>query len=142
MSRLPRRIGSIPPFAIFGRQVDGAADLLTGGAGADTFELPFDPYQSPAGRTHRDVITDFQPSKGDRIDLSHMDANLQRAGNQKFTWVGADRDPGVGEVGFQRAGGDVLIRGYTGPASGLGAGYFEIELDQFRDMPTAGDFIL
>jgi Ca2+-binding RTX toxin-like protein len=123
--------------------LDGSydADVLTGGPGADTFELAYS-FLSAPGRAYRDVITDFQPGKGDRIDLSDMDANLQRTGNQKFAWVGADNDPGVGEVGFHRMGGDVIIRGYTGPTPDDGAGYFEIDFNQFRDPPGAQDFIL
>jgi Ca2+-binding RTX toxin-like protein len=124
-------------------RLDGSydADRLTGSAGADRFELAYS-FLSAPGKDHRDIITDFQPGKGDRIDLSGMDANLQRKGDQTFAWVGADADPGVGEVGFPRVGGDVIVRGYTGPTQDTGAGYFEIELDHFGGTPKARDFIL
>jgi hypothetical protein len=55
--------------------------------------------------------------------------------------VGASSDPGVGEVGFQRVGGDVIIRGHVGPTPDYVAGFFEIELDRFRGTPETGDFI-
>jgi Ca2+-binding RTX toxin-like protein len=65
--------------------VGSDADLLTGGAGADTFELQIYINGAPdLDRVQRDVITDFQPGTGDRIDLSDMDANWQRAGLQAF----------------------------------------------------------
>jgi Ca2+-binding RTX toxin-like protein len=73
----------------------GAADKLTGGSGADTF-VYLKTTDSRAGKTRRDTITDF--AKGDRIDLSAIDANPKKAGNQAFRWLGAkafDGKPGA-----------------------------------------------
>jgi Ca2+-binding RTX toxin-like protein len=124
-------------------RLDGSydADRLTGGAGADRFELAY-AFLSAPGEVRRDAITDFRPNKGDRIDLSGMDANVERAGDQAFAWAGADARPGVGEVGFERAGEDVIVRGYIGRTFDDGQGWFEIELDRFHGTPKAGDFLL
>lgn len=78
---------------------DGGADVLEGGSGndrltgggeADRFVLRQAPDSRP-GSSQRDVITDFLPSQGDRIDLASMDANSRAAGNQAFRWIGAKR---------------------------------------------------
>src|SRR3712207_5967789 len=56
-------------------------DVLVGGSGDDRFVFR---YRSESGSTvsTRDVITDF--ARGDRVDLSYLDANTTRSGNQKF----------------------------------------------------------
>jgi Ca2+-binding RTX toxin-like protein len=61
------------------------ADILKGGTAKDTFEYRsvFDSY-----RDARDTILDF--SLGDRIDLWAIDADNNAAnGNSKFTFIGA-----------------------------------------------------
>ncbi|SFR96669.1 M10 family metallopeptidase C-terminal domain-containing protein [Sphingomonas jatrophae] len=60
-------------------------DLLFGGAGNDVFLMELD---EPANKRKftLDVIGDF--AKGDRIDLSGIDANLNRDGDQAFTMAG------------------------------------------------------
>jgi Ca2+-binding RTX toxin-like protein len=64
----------------------GGADKLSGGSGTDTFV-----YQkttdSRAGKSRRDTVTDF--AKGDKIDLSAIDADTKKAGNQAFRWLGS-----------------------------------------------------
>lgn len=62
-------------------------DLMTGGAGADTFQ--FDTItDSRVGPLLHDIITDFQAGL-DLIDLSGIDANTGRGGNQSFTFLSA-----------------------------------------------------
>jgi Ca2+-binding RTX toxin-like protein len=56
-----------------------AVDVLEGGDGHDTFR--FNSVTAADG----DTIRDFHP--GDRIDLSHIDANAGASGNQAFTLV-------------------------------------------------------
>jgi D-alanyl-D-alanine carboxypeptidase len=61
-------------------------DFLTGGAGRDVFD--FDSV-CESGKTDstRDVITDFA-HRQDKIDLSGIDANSQRRGDQHFNFIG------------------------------------------------------
>ncbi|HUG61100.1 MAG TPA: calcium-binding protein, partial [Methylomirabilota bacterium] len=70
------------------------ADVLTGGGGADRFV-----YRKTAESSGRsvDTITDFSAKKGDRIDLSLIDADSRKAGNQPFDFIGSrafSRKPG------------------------------------------------
>lgn len=63
---------------------DNGVDRLTGGTGSDTFD--FDDGESVPGA--RDSITDFSRSDADQIDLSSMDADTVRDGDQRFGFVG------------------------------------------------------
>ena len=68
------------------------ADTLTGGAGSDTFQFT-NLNQMGNTATTRDHITDFvstsaNPGAHDTIDLSAIDANWSRSGNQAFIWDG------------------------------------------------------
>jgi len=64
-------------------------DQMTGGGGADAFV-----FLAPAATDSRrpiaiGAVMDFNPGEGDRIDLSAIDANRGRAGDQGFHFVGA-----------------------------------------------------
>jgi Ca2+-binding RTX toxin-like protein len=59
-------------------------DILTGGANADRF-IFLNITDSGVSSTGRDTITDFKSMKGDKIDLSAIDANTSTAGNDAFT---------------------------------------------------------
>lgn len=48
------------------------SDTLTGGLGADTFIWRSSDKPLTLGATDHDVITDFKPSEGDRIDLHDL----------------------------------------------------------------------
>ena len=71
-------------------------DILLGGSGGDTLfgGFGFDVYVyllvSDSLPANRDSITDFDTAAdgggGDKIDLSAIDANVNVAGNQAFTW--------------------------------------------------------
>jgi hypothetical protein len=78
------------------------ADELTGGFGADTFHYT---ALSDSGITAgtRDLIADFNPLQGDKIDLSAIDANTKTPGNDAFTFIGTN-------VPFTGAAGD--LRGF------------------------------
>ena len=66
----------------------GGSDKLTGGAGADVFDFNSTRHSGPSAHA-RDVILDF--TRGlDRIDLSGIDANAATAGNDAFSYIGAD----------------------------------------------------
>jgi len=68
----------------------GGADTLSGGAGRDIFRFTALSDSAPGAA---DLILDFasRPMVGtahpDRIDLSAIDANVNKAGNQAFTFV-------------------------------------------------------
>lgn len=73
-------------------------DGLIGGAGPDVFVFA-DASHSRPGRARRDTVTDF--GRGDRIDLSQIDADATRAGEQAFAFIGAARFSGApGELRF------------------------------------------
>jgi serralysin len=65
------------------------ADIMTGGAGADQFRM-----YSLAEFSHRadvtDIITDFDATEGDSIDLSKIDPDKLLKGNQAFTFIGEE----------------------------------------------------
>ena len=69
-------------------------DFLTGGDGADTFVFTA-LNESSFVRANSDHITDFQHGL-DKIDVSAIDANIFRAGNQAFKYIG--------DHGFNHAG--------------------------------------
>ncbi|WP_157961358.1 M10 family metallopeptidase C-terminal domain-containing protein [Microvirga flavescens] len=76
-------------------------DTLTGGTGRDTFV--FDDRETSASKTRADYITDFSRRQGDKIDLSAIDANTTRRGDQKFTFIGdAKTFSKAGEVRFEK----------------------------------------
>jgi len=59
-------------------------DNLTGGLGADKFKFNAG-AETGITATTRDIITDFNHSQGDKIDLSAIDANTAFAGNNAFS---------------------------------------------------------
>ncbi len=61
------------------------ADRLTGGGGSDIFRY-LSVADSWAGAL--DTITDFQSSRGDRLDFSAIDANPFKVGDQAFSFIG------------------------------------------------------
>lgn len=60
------------------------ADSLSGGLDADRFKLN-STADSGITTTSRDSIMDFNPTQGDKIDLSALDANSASAGDNAFT---------------------------------------------------------
>ena len=64
----------------------GGFDKLAGGAGADTFVFSA-AANTPVGIA--DLITDFNQSQHDLIDLHLIDANSVVAGDQAFTFIGS-----------------------------------------------------
>ena len=95
-------------------------DHLHGGRGNDLFRFnSID--DSPDGVGH-DVIDDFH--RGDKIHLSHIDADPASPGNQRFHWIGEDNFHNqAGELHFVRQGADVLLQG---DVDGDGAADFEV----------------
>lgn len=112
------------------------ADQLGGGFGADVFR-----YRSVTESTvtaeGRDLITDFKAD--DTLDLSAMDANSKRAGNQAFRFIDDDAfSSAAGELRFNSTASATYV---TGDVNGDGTADFSIRLAGSIAL-TAGDFIL
>ena len=93
-------------------------DIIYGDAGADAFVFTRGAISSnPA--SDRDTIEDFQ--RKDLIDLSQIDADVSRSGNQKFHYSGTtyDGDPGSlrirppGDTSSWIIGGDIDGNGHS-----------------------------
>ncbi|MCJ8052799.1 putative Ig domain-containing protein [Shinella curvata] len=127
--------------------LDGRAgdDTLTGGRGADSlhgsagkdvfvFLAATDSTVATAGR---DTIFDF--TKGDRIDLRPIDANIKLAADQAFTFIGTEKfHKKAGELRYDKALSDTYIYGDT---NGDGLADFAIHLDD-PIILAKGDFLL
>ncbi|MFC7498316.1 hypothetical protein ACFQRC_03675 [Enterovirga sp. GCM10030262] len=112
-------------------------DTMTGGADADQFV--FDDGDTAATRNGADIITDFNRTEGDRINLRQVDANADVGGDQNFTFVGDAAFSGAaGELRYSHAQGNTYIEGDT---NGDGSADFMIRLDGIVE-PIAGDFAL
>ncbi len=117
-------------------------DILTGGYGSDVFD--FDQI-SESGRsdTTRDIITDFVRGY-DKIDLSTIDANHCRAGDQDFNFIGSSDFSGrAGQlhyvwVDLEGASDDRTI--IEGDVNGDRVADFQIELNGLQHL-SCGDFV-
>ncbi|MEH2257935.1 calcium-binding protein [Nostoc sp.] len=97
-------------------------DTLDGGAGNDVFG--FDSVSDSQPGLLRDIIQDFVGNgnlPGDRIDLSRIDANSTKGGDQAFTYIGTRTFSAAGQIRY--SGG--ILQGNTD--SNLSAN-FEIQL--------------
>ncbi|MFO1106720.1 MAG: hypothetical protein U1E34_11510 [Amaricoccus sp.] len=94
----------------------GGADSLSGGAGADRFI--FTSASESQGRFH-DVIEDF--SHQDKINLTKIDANAGKKGDQAFSFIGSDKfDHHAGELRFSN-------KMLSGDVDGDGSADFSVE---------------
>jgi Ca2+-binding RTX toxin-like protein len=110
-------------------------DSLLGGQGNDTFVFAFKDTASSRGGA--DVILDF--TKGDRIDLSLLDANVKKAGVQDFEFIGSRAfTKDEGELHFVKTRSDTWIEGDT---NGDGKADFVIRLDDVINL-SESSFIL
>jgi Ca2+-binding RTX toxin-like protein len=111
-------------------------DHLTGGGGADRFwfRLTSDSTFTEAGR---DLITDFSHAEKDRIDLRPIDADVMKAKNQAFDFIGGKAFSGEGgELRYSKADGIVY-----GDTNGDGTADFAIEVEGAPKL-VGGDFML
>lgn len=119
---------------------DAGRDNLYGGAGKDVF-LYFAASDSTAAATGRDAIHDFSHAQGDVIDLSVIDANGAKSGDQAFRFIGAKAfDGAAGELHVVAAGSAAVIQG---DINGDRQADFAIAINYDPSHPlVAGDFIL
>ena len=114
-------------------------DTLTGGAGNDIFAYT---SVTNSNSSERDGIQDF--TLGDMIDLSAIDANINTAGNDAFTFIGsAAFSNTAGELRFENIslGGPIWL--VQGDVDGDGVSDYEVVLVINDGHPiTAGDFLL
>ncbi|WP_201859808.1 hypothetical protein [Microvirga soli] len=76
-------------------------DTLTGNTGRDTFV--FDDRETSSSKSRADYLTDFSGRRGDKIDLKAVDANTKKRGDQKFSFIGDDKNfSKAGEVRFEK----------------------------------------
>ncbi|MCV3738876.1 Ig-like domain-containing protein [Rhizobium sp. TRM96647] len=133
-------------------------DIMTGGSGRDTFVFTSIKDSAPgqsglvnnggynplSGSDKRDIITDFVHAQ-DKLDLSKIDADSTRSGNQDFVWRGKNDFTGkAGEVIFR-------IFDEKGTKNDRTIVYGDTDRDQQADFQieltgiiglTKGDFIL
>ncbi|MEZ5776192.1 MAG: M10 family metallopeptidase [Hyphomicrobiaceae bacterium] len=124
------------------------ADTLLGGRGADVFVVGrLGDTGCTAGT--RDRILDFEgKGPGDLIDLSGLDADRHRPGNQAFEWRGERAITGIGQLAYvqENHAGTADDRTIVyGNVSGDTAPEFAIELKGLIDLSGTGvgaDFVL
>ncbi|MGV3549423.1 M10 family metallopeptidase C-terminal domain-containing protein [Rhizobium sp.] len=101
------------------------ADKLTGGDGADTF-LFKSIAESTVKANGRDLIKDFSRAEDDLIDLSRIDANTNKKGDQDFDFIGKQRFHDVaGELRFEKTSSGTYV---YGDVDGDGVADFAIRL--------------
>jgi Ca2+-binding RTX toxin-like protein len=114
-------------------------DHLFGGAGQDTFVFTgasLAALDTGMG-ANRDVIQDFS---ADIIDLHQIDANVNAAGDQAFSFIGTNAFSAAGQVRFVADGaGNTIVEGNVD--NDLHAD-FQIELHAFTAQLQAGHFVL
>lgn len=91
------------------------ADHHQGGAGADLF-LYRSALEVGHGVRGRDRILDF--SGQDRIDLSRLDADRSRPGDQPFLWIGEREFSAPGQLRYTVTNGQGLLKGNLIGSSG------------------------
>jgi Ca2+-binding RTX toxin-like protein len=112
-------------------------DTLFGEGGADRFDFN-SVKESGRGVSHRDVIMDFEQGV-DSIDLSGIDANSHRRGNQTFTFIDDGQFTGkAGQLHVLSKGGD-LFR-VEGDVNGDSKADFQLDVHSTA-APEIADFI-
>ena len=118
----------------------GNVDSLFGGDGQDTFVFSgvgLATIDTGIGANNRDVIEDFS---ADIIDLQQIDAKVNAAGDQAFSFIGTNAFTAAGQVRFFADGaGNTIVEGNVD--TDLHAD-FQIELHAFTAQLLAGDFVL
>lgn len=116
----------------------GGADNLNGGKGADQF-IFLTLSDSKPSASGRDVIFDFIRKQGDIIDLSAIDANSGRNGDQDFVLMGETAFTGkAGQLRYHHNNGDTVVLADT---NGDKKADFSLQLEGELNL-VSGDFSL
>ena len=112
--------------------------MLTGHLGGDTFDFDL---ATDIGKKKGlvDIIADF--GTGDLIDLSTIDANKKKSGDQAFKLLkkeGADLTGKAGQLAYDQKKGTTTVQG---DVDGNGKADFKLELTGKIDLDKA-DFLL
>src|SRR5262249_1590467 len=138
--RLASTLSTAAPGALTGGL---GQDTLTGGAGNDIFDF-HSLDESPVGSGLRDIVTDFQSGR-DKIDLSTIDTDPTKKGDQGFRFIGTQSFGGKNaELRYQSFDQPVTANDITvvsGDLNGDKVADFEIELNWIVN-PTSKDFVL
>jgi lysophospholipase L1-like esterase len=110
-------------------------DRMTGGSGNDRFDFN-SVRDSGAISGTRDVILDFR--RGDKVDLSGIDANAGASGNQSFRIV-SDFTGSAGQLTREKLGAGFLV---SGDVNGDGNADFAIQVNTTLSALQASDFRL
>jgi lysophospholipase L1-like esterase len=110
-------------------------DRMTGGSGKDRFDFN-SISDSGAASGIRDVIVDFR--RGDKVDLSGIDANAGASGNQSFRIV-SDFTGSAGQLTREKLGAGFLV---SGDVNGDGNADFAIQVNTTLSALQASDFRL
>lgn len=90
------------------RLIGGAGqDTLTGRSGRDVFV--FGEKDTSSSKKKADYIIDFSSNNGDRIDLSAIDANARKQGNQKFSFIDSSAFTKAGQVRYEKTKKDTYV---------------------------------
>jgi len=111
-------------------ELGGTVDRVWGGPGADRFEV-----KEANGGSDIDAVFDFDAGR-DVLDLSALDADLTRAGNQAFVLGGS----GAGSLRFERSVWNFLEA--SADRNGDGVADWSISLGYFASVPSGSHLIL
>ncbi len=82
-------------------------DFLSGKTGRDVFA--FGHKDTGSSKATADYIVDFSGARGDRLDLSAIDANSKKAGDQKFAFIGTKPFTKAGQVRYEKMASDTYV---------------------------------
>ncbi|MDP9421702.1 MAG: cadherin domain-containing protein [Pseudomonadota bacterium] len=112
------------------------SDILIGGGGADRFVFS-STGDSRVGAA--DVISDFSRADKDRISVTGVDANMNAAGDQAFSFIGNSAFTGsAGQLRYEQSNGDTFV---MGDVNGDGVADFAIQVVGLINF-SSGDFLL